>query len=338
MKRKILKLLVILASAIILIALIMFTNSWQDLETMFRNSKLYWLAAAFGCMVVYWVFDAFMLHTIAKSLLESQPVKDSIRVTMIGQFFNSITPFSGAGQPVQVYVMVKDGMKPGHAASIVIIKTMLHQVIIVIYSILAYILTSSLLVGRIPHFYYLFILGLIINLVFLFFYTLFLYNRDAAKRVIILIFKLLKKLKFLKKLDTLQGRIESELSSFGEGAAMLKSNTGVLIKLIVYQVIQFTFYFSIPYFIHLAVEAQRVSPLEMIAAQSMIVLISLLVPLPGGTGGIEGLSYLFYNMFFTRSYIIPVILIYRILTYYIPIVFGGMFALFAPEKPLKRET
>jgi uncharacterized membrane protein YbhN (UPF0104 family) len=70
----------------------------------------------------------------------------------------------------------------------------------------------------------------------------------------------------------------------------------------------------------------------------MITLISLLVPTPGATGGIEGLSYMFYGLFFTRGFIIPVILIYRLLTYYTSVIFGGLFALLAPEKPLKRES
>jgi hypothetical protein len=44
---------------------------------------------------------------------------------------------------------------------------------------------------------------------------------------------------------------------------------------------------------------------------------------------------MFYSMFFTKAYISPVILIYRLLSYYPSVVFGGLFALFAPEKPLK---
>ena len=123
-----------------------------------------------------------------------------------------------------------------------------------------------------------------------------------------------------------------------KGASLIKTNAGVVIKLIAFQIIQFTFYFSIPYFLHLAVERHSIDPLDIIMAQSMIILISLLVPSPGATGGVEGLSYMFYGMFFRQGYIIPVILIYRILTYYSSIIIGGLFALFAPEKPLEQRA
>lgn len=337
MKRKIFKLLVVLSSAIILIALIFFTNGLEELKNMFLRARLNWIGAAFGCMVLYWILDAAILHVITRGLLETQPLKDTIRVTMIGQFFNAITPLSGAGQPVQAYVMVKDGIKAGHAASIIIIKTFLHQLVIVLYSLTAFALRGPLFADRIMHFYYFYILGLLINIAFLIFYALFIYKKAAAKKLLIFVFQFLKGMK-LKKAEIWQEKVEGELKSFGEGASMIKRNTGVAIKLLILQVVQFTFYFSIPYFIHLAVESNSVKALDMITAQSMIILISLLVPSPGATGGVEGLSYMFYGMFFRQGYIIPVILIYRLLTYYSSIVIGGLFALFAPEKPLKQRA
>lgn len=336
MKKRIFKLLIVLSSAIILIILIFFTNSIDELAAMFRNARLYWIAVAFGCMVAYWVFDALILHVITKGLLEKQPLKDTIRVTMIGQFFNSITPLSGAGQPVQAYVMVKDGIKPGHAASIIIVKTLLHQFIIVLYSLVTFSFKGSQFAARVPQFYYLYILGLALNSLFLLFYALFIYKKEVAGKVLSVVFKLLGRMKFVKRTDTLLEKVERELTSFSEGAGILKNNAVILVKLIIFQIVQFTFYFSIPWFIHLAVESHAVPPWDMIAAQSMITLISLLVPSPGATGGVEGLSYLFYGMFFTQAFIIPVILIYRILTYYASVIVGGLFAFFAPEKPLKR--
>lgn len=337
MKRKIFKLLIVSSSALVLIILIFFTNSMGELQRMFASAKLYWLAVAFGCMVVYWVFDALILHVITRGLLEKQPLKDTIRVTMIGQFFNAITPFSGAGQPVQAYVMVKDGIKPGHAASVIITKTLLHQLIIVLYSLISYVFAGLLFSAKISHFYYLFILGIAINMAFLLFYALFFYNKAAARKLLKGVFRLLSKIKIVKNTENLETKVERELTSFSDGAGMFKGNSGLVAKLVLFQIIQFTFYFAIPYFIHLAVEKFQVSPWEMIAAQALITLISLLVPSPGATGGVEGLSYLFYGLFFTQGFIIPVILIYRLLTYYASVVIGGMFAFFAPEKPLKQQ-
>lgn len=317
--------------------LIFFTDSFDSLVQIVNHIKPYWLAAGFGCMVVYWLLDAVILHTVTISMHKEQRIKDTIRVTMIGQFFNSITPFAGAGQPVQAYVMMKDGVKPGYAASIFVVKSLLHQVIIVLYSIVVFIFKGAVFSANIPQFYYFFILGTIINTLFLLFNFLLLYKGQAAKKVLMVLARLLHKLKIIKDFEGARKRVDAELVSFSGGALILKKDSKSLFILVITQIVQFTFLFAIPYFIQLAVETQRVHFTDMISAQALITLISLLVPTPGATGGIEGLSYLFYGMFFRRGFIIPVILIYRLLTYYPAVIFGGIFTLFAPEKPLKHE-
>jgi uncharacterized protein (TIRG00374 family) len=338
MKKKIFKLLIILSSALLLVILMFFTDSFKELPHLIRHAKWYWLAAGFGCMVLYWALDAVILHSIALAMTEKQPLRDSIRVTMIGQFFNAITPMAGAGQPVQVYVMAKDGIKPGHAASIIILKTVLHQLVIVAYSIAAYLFKGSLFAERIPQFYYFFVLGILINMAFLVFYLLFLYNRQAARKVLIVVFNLLRKLKFIKKLNAAEKKLDSELERFGEGAEVIRENPKMMFFMVIAQILQFSFIFAIPYFIQLALEPQSVPMGDILAAQALITLISLLVPTPGATGGVEGLSLMFYGLFFKKGFIVPAILIYRVLTYYTAVLFGGLFALYAPEKPLQHDS
>ncbi len=334
MKNKIFKLFIVLSSAILLIVLIFFTDSLDELGHIVRNAKVYWLAAGFGCMVMYWILDAAVLHRITVTMEKGYRFKDSVRVTMIGQFFHSITPFAGGGEPIQAYVMVKDGVKPGVAASIFVVKTYIHQTIIVGYGIVSYFFYGGVFAARIPEFNYFFISGLALNTAFLVFVILLLYKGHLAKKIMLFFARLASKIKLVKNLPALEDKIEAEVGSFRGGALIMKKDRRMLAGVMLLQVLQFTSLFLITYFIQLAVESFRVSLPEMIASQSMIVLLSLLVPTPGATGGVEGLSYMFYGMFFTKGFIIPVILIYRLLSYYPSVVFGGLFALLAPEKPL----
>jgi len=69
----------------------------------------------------------------------------------------------------------------------------------------------------------------------------------------------------------------------------------------------------------------------------LVTMITLLVPSPGSTGGAEGLSYVFFKMFFKPGVIIAVILVWRVITYYSNVIFGGLVSVFAREKPLKKE-
>jgi uncharacterized protein (TIRG00374 family) len=107
MKKMIFNIIVISSTAIILLMLIFFTNGVDELVHLMETINYQWIAAAFSCMVLYWIIGGVILHIITTSLFEKYKLGDSMKLNMIGHFFNAITPFSTGGQPMQVYIMTK---------------------------------------------------------------------------------------------------------------------------------------------------------------------------------------------------------------------------------------
>jgi len=337
MRKKLLNLTIILFTTAVFVILIFFTNGTNQLIQLLAGIKYRWIAAAFGCMVMYWVMDSFIILSITRALFENQRFADSIKITMVGQFFNAITPFAAGGQPAQAYVMIKDGIRAGHAISILIVKSVLYQATLLLYTLMMVSSKAPFFAARIPHFFLLYFIGVAVNASVISLYLLFLYNRAAAQKVTALIFGIIKKIGFLKKLEGVQEKFEAGLKSFNNGAAMLRNAKSTVLKSLVFQVMQLTFYFLIPYFIYLAVESGEASIWNMIAAQSVVTMITLMVPTPGSAGGAEGTGYLFFSMFFSPGVVLPVVLIWRLITYYSVVAFGGLVSVFAPEKPLKAQ-
>ena len=48
------------------------------------------------------------------------------------------------------------------------------------------------------------------------------------------------------------------------------------------------------------------------------------------------MGFIFFRNFFVATPVVPVILLWRVLTYYIHIVFGGLTSLVSPERPLDK--
>lgn len=338
MKKVIFNIIVISSTAIILLMLIFFTNGVDELVHLMETINYQWIAVAFSCMILYWIIGGVILHIITTSLFEKYKLGDSMKLNMIGHFFNAITPFSTGGQPMQVYVMTKKGIKIGHAASIMVIRSMLYSTVLFFYTLVMFIFKAPLFSKNIPHFFLLSLIGFILNFFVVMMYAMFAFKRETARTVLNFIFdKILKKIKFLKNVDKWQQKLETESISFDDGAAALKSNRKVLFITVILQIIHFTFFFSIPYFIYLAVEHSNSLKLwDMIAAQPIITMISSFIPTPGATGGVEGAGYLFFSQYFRSSVVIPVILIWRIITYYSSVILGGLLAVFSPDKPLKK--
>ena len=94
----------------------------QRLWELFCSVRLRWLAGAAGLMVVYWVLESTELHLALKRFSPQQAPCDTFRATMIGQFFNCITPFASGGQPMQALYLMKKGVALSFASCSLLIK------------------------------------------------------------------------------------------------------------------------------------------------------------------------------------------------------------------------
>ena len=90
---------------------------------------------------------------------------------------------------------------------------------------------------------------------------------------------------------------------------------------------QLTCYFLVPYCLYRGFGLTNVSIVDIIAATAFVLMVTSFIPLPGGSGGAEGGFYIIFGMFFIGKYIVPAILVWRIITYYMWMVIGGVWML-----------
>lgn len=338
MKKKLFNLIIILITAIALVILSYSTSGNDEVTALLKSLKISWIYTAILCMVLYWLFDALIFHIICRTLLEKFKFSNSLRFSMMGQFFNAITPFSSGGQPLQAYCMIRDGVKPGHAVSILVIRSMVFQSCLFISSIIVFILKASYFIKMVPQFLLFFLFGLFINLLVLLLCVLFLLNKAVAEKAVNFVFAILKKVRIIKRPERYVGKIETELESFKEGVDACRGKMTEIFKVVILQMIQFAAFFSIPFFIFKAMETGQGQFFNIFSTQAILTMITLLVPTPGASGGAEGMSYLFLNHFFSSGHIMPSILILRTITFYFNLIFGGLVSVISPEKPFKTIT
>ena len=93
-----------------------------------------WILAAVGLMVLYWLLEAGGLHLAVRRFAPDQQPGTTFCATMIGQFFNCVTPFSSGGQPMQAFYLMKRGMALSFASCSLMIKFIVYQFVLTIYS------------------------------------------------------------------------------------------------------------------------------------------------------------------------------------------------------------
>lgn len=91
-----------------------------------------WVLGGMVCLIIYWICETLTLHFPLKKMYPNQSITNSIKVSMIGQLFNNITPFSSGGQPMQAYELTKTGKRVSDSLSALAMKFIITQSALVI--------------------------------------------------------------------------------------------------------------------------------------------------------------------------------------------------------------
>ncbi len=325
-----------LSSGLILFLIIWLTDGLDKLIAQLSKLDLFWVGIAVVCMFLKWFFDSGVIHSIARLVHTKQRFFDSFKVTMIGQFFNSITPFASGGQPAQLYIFMRDGIPAGNAGSILMVKFVIYQSVLTAYSLVIIIFKAAFFQKQVSSFLYVAMVGFLVNVFVISSALLFAKHRALTHKILSMLFSFLKKIHIVKNDDEAEVRFEEQLENFHRNAAMLKNNFALLVQTSILTVLQLTSLFIIPYCIYRSFGLHGMRLTDMIAANAFAFMVSSFIPLPGAAGGAEGGFYLFFSFFFTGQHIMSAIFIWRIVTYYFNIGFGALFTILAPEKPLQR--
>ena len=301
--------------------------SIQALWKMMLGLRPLWILAALGLMVVYWVFESLGLHLAVSRFVPTQNPGDTFCATMIGQFFNCITPFSSGGQPMQAWYLVKKGVSLSFASCSLLIKFIVYQFVLTIYSALTLLLCFKSFAGRISSIGWLIFVGFGVNLLVITGLLCLGFLRRPTEKVLYGSVSLLKKVKLISEqaASKAKERIQKELMEFYEGFAQIRQDIGGILAMSALTAVQLTAFFLIPLCIFYAFGLGKADVLLMICAGAFVLNFTSFIPLPGAAAGAEIGFHTIFSIFFPTHILSVAILFWRLLTFYLPICVGGCF-------------
>ncbi len=319
--------IVVILSMIGLVAYLFIVEDYHNIVHIFHSVNPMWILWAVLLMIAYWFIESLILHAAMRKLYPSQKYVESLKTSMIGQFYNSITPSASGGQPMQALYMVKTGVPLGVGTSALVIKLITYQIVIAAYLVVMAIFKLQEFSSKIYGLTFPIVIGLIVNIVVTSAFIVFCCFKNVAIGAARKIIKLLCKTRLCKHADDKLEYIEDEIEKFYDSFHIIKRHPFMMVKLCVMAAVQLTLYFIIPYFIYRSFGMNEASIYSFMASQAFVLNISYFVPLPGAAGGAEVSFYAFYQLFFPWSVINLAILLWRLITYYSNILVGGFFAL-----------
>ena len=339
-KKKISKkanLIICAVAFIIMIVYLVFVDSIDNVVAALSKINKGALILCVVFMIGYWLSEASTIHVMLKSMHPKMKFWNSWLTTIIGQYFNCITPSSTGGQPMQAYYLVKFGVPLGCGITALLSRFIVYQFVLTGYSIF------TLAVGY-KHFgddlqqkglMPFVLIGFIINTaVIVALIAIALFRKGTLKFANWLI-SLLTRMHIVKRPIKWRVYFTREVNKFYNNFKYLKKNIPLLLKSLFFTFIQLTLFLSISYVLYRGFGLEGTSLLQIISYQAYVLMISSFIPLPGAMGGAELGYHGFFKDIFGEHYVNTAMMLWRIMTCYLPIIVGLFFTLTMKNKGIE---
>ena len=285
-----------------------------------------WVAGACGLMLLFWLLEAGLLHVSVRVFRKEQRFGDSLNAAMIGQLFNCLTPFSSGGQPVQVFYLSRRGLAVGESSCAMIVKFIVYQVVLTLYSLATLALRFSMFAGRVPGLRGMILVGFGVNLAAVGGLVCLCLFRGGTQRFLEGLVRLLHRLRLVRDEGRALERVNRELDGFYGGFQALRANRGTIPRLAGLTFAQLTVLFLIPYALYSGFGLNGVPALSILATAAFGMNMTAFIPTPGAAGGAELGFYALFALFFPPRVLGASLLLWRGITFYLPILVGSLFA------------
>ena len=316
-------LIVIIAFIVIFFSL---KDDFNGAINYFKNINYLWILVAVLFMIANIFFQSLSQYRFLKEVDPNYKFLSCFRLMCMAMFFNAITPFSSGGQPFEMYLLSKEGIKVSDSLNALIQNFITYQfgliftgtVVIVINAIFK-ILPDSLLLKKIV------LIGYFANVIVMGLIIFFSRAKKVNTKLFSKLIKFIFHFKFIKNREEKEEEFLKYLDDFYNSTAIMKNNKKNTILSFIFNLISLCFLYLIPVFVFYALGNYELSFENSFIASAFTFLIGSFVPIPGATGGLEYGFVDFFKVFISNATLLSAgMLLWRLITYYFSMFLGGI--------------
>ena len=250
--------------------------------------------------------------------------KKCLQINFIILFFHGITPFAGGGQPMEVYYLHKEHIPITKATNITLQNFIVYQIAFVLIGIIALLYNAFFNLFPEDHLIKnLVILGFSINIIVLVATFILSFGKKIGKIVCSKLVSIGTKLRIVKDEIKTREKLRGYLDSFYNNAIELNKHKFKVFRMIVVNMFAIAVLYSMPFFVALGFGI-KLNFIKTIITTTYVMTIGSFIPIPGGTGGIEYGFIFFFGYLIKGSIVNAIMLMWRFVSYYLGMIFGGL--------------
>ncbi len=310
---------------ILTILILYFTlkDNFNEILFSLLNVNLIFFIISYLLVLAYTFLKSVVTNNLINNLSFIK-FKNTFYIQLVTFFFNAITPFSSGGQPFQIYMLNKNNVDLISSTNVVLEETIIHQVSLLVVSIIALILNLIFnLINLNSFFMIFFILGFIVNLIIIVLLIIICINEKRLKQIVNFSINIICKFKKIDK-DLYIKKMFDYISRFKNNSKILFSNKIRLFKLIFLNSLALICLYLVPLTLMYSLKINNFDGIISIVISSYTSVINSFIPLPGATLGTEYVFLTLFSTYINSSVVKTLMILWRFVTYYLPLIIGAI--------------
>lgn len=243
-----------------------------------------WLVLAFAFAFGYIFFEGLGLRYSCRFMGCPISAPQSLIYSATDFYFSAITPSAAGGQPAALIVMMNRGVPAAVAAIALLENIVMYTVSLVVIGVLFLALNPGLFLSLDMVSKICILVGLVVQFLLIWFYNMCMYKDKAVLRVCDWGLRLLCRLRLMKGYEEKKARLDKTISQYRECGDNLRRGRKLHLKVLLCNLAQrfSVICVSVSLFMGLGGGGSRI--LDAFSAQTMAILGSNAMPLPGAVG------------------------------------------------------
>ncbi len=285
---------------------------------------------AFACLLMggYWLLNAGILKTLFHRNSNALNWKNAIQLTMVGQYYSAITPFASGGQPAQILSMSAKEIPIGRATSLLMVKFLIYQVTVVLYALGFFLWQYHYIQRTLAGSFAWILLGLALNGLLILLIVLALLKRDWMEAKLMRLVDFIGSRRANFQTESWKEKINRSLSDYETSAKEVQAAPKIAGKVFLLTLLQLTAYFAVSWAIYRSFGLSQIGVARILALQALLYMAISFIPTPGNAGASEGGFLVIFHLLFTGATLMPAMLLWRLITYYLNLLIGGLVTIY----------
>ncbi len=315
--------LFLLLNVVVIMVLILLEDKDGDLSSGKQAMAMFgqhWYFVLLGYIMFFVIVagDTVVFYGLTKRMCDKKSLPLAIKVSILGRYYDRITPWAVGGEPFQMAYLYKNDISTAHSCAITMSRHIIRffTVAIVVISILIFSRVTTNVWVMVTA-----IVSVLGGLVVPVFMLICAFKPKIGEKIVTGVLKFLTKIKIVKDYDKQLSKWQAQVNDFLVGIQYLSVNKNMIIVISLVSVVELFAVNSVPYFIMCGL-GMAVDYWSIFVLCVFVTYASSLAPTPGGAGIAELSFYAIFASVIAENYIFWAVLMWRIAIFYLPIFIG----------------